>query len=230
MNLCKLLFKEITLFSLILYLQCCDRIKDNEFLTPETTHGIIRDFSSINGCGMVIELDDGTIIVPYQFDTSPMLADGQEVEITYTELSDIDYTCKAGPLAEITWLKILGCSHIILQIMNNTTLYTNLPDDPFNILHAEIEEDCLKITLSYGGGCKVHEFIMTYTKLPQFGIYSGILTLSHNAHGDLCEALITDTICYNLTSLQEAGSTMVRLNLVKSGDQYYQLIIDYYYK
>jgi len=230
MNLCKLFFKVIILFSLILYLQSCDRIEDNEFREPETIHGIIRDFSNINGCGMVIELDDGTIIIPYLLDKSLMLTDGQEVEVAYTELAEIDYACKAGLVAEITWLKMVGSSPIIIQRTDNTILDTNLPSDPFKILHAKIEDDCLEITLSYGGGCKVHEFIMTYTKLPQFGIYSGTLTLSHNAHGDLCEALITDKIRYDLTPLQEAGSDMVRLNLIKSGDQDYQLIIDYYYK
>jgi hypothetical protein len=230
MNLCKLLLKGTILFSMTLYLQCCNRLEDNEFPEPETVHGIIRDFSSIDGCETVIELDDGTIIIPYLLDTSLMLADGQEVEVAYTVLADIDYTCKAGLVAEITWLKMVGSSPILMQRMDNTTLYTNLPSDPFNILHAKIEDDCLEITLSYSGGCKVHEFIMTYTKLPHFGIYSGTLTLSHNAHGDLCEALITDKIRYDLIPLQEAGSGMVRLNLIKSGDQDYQLMIDYYYK
>lgn len=220
----------MVLLSIILLLQECDRIEDNGFHEPETTHGVIRDFSNIDSCELVIELDDGTIIIPYLLDTSLLLADGQEVEVTYTELPAIDYACKAGLVAEITGLKMAGCSPIIMQRMDNMIVYSNPPSDPFTILNAKIENDCLEITLSYSGGCEVHEFIMIYNELPHFSQYSGTLTLSHNSHNDVCEALITDTIGYDLTPLQQVEMDMVRLTLAKSGDLNYQLIIDYYYK
>jgi hypothetical protein len=219
----------VTILSLLFFLQECDRLENNGFHEPETTHGVIRDFSNIDGCGLVIEMDDGTIIIPYLLDKSLMFADGQEVEFTYKVLPDIDYDCTAGSVAEITGLEIAGCSPIILQRVDNTSAYSNLAADPFSIMNVKIEDDCLKITLSYSGGCEIHEFIMTYNELPQFGIYSGTLTLSHNAHGDMCKALITKTIGYDLSPLQKDKSNMVRLNLVKSGDRDYQLIIDYYY-
>jgi hypothetical protein len=224
------LISVVAILSLLFFLQECDRLENNGFHEPETTHGVIRDFSNIDGCGLVIELDDGTIIVPYLLDKSLMFADGQEVEFTYKELPDMDYECTAGLIAEITGLEMAGCSPIILlQRVDNTPAYSSLVADPFSILNVKIENDCLKITLSYSGGCEIHEFIMAYNELPHFGIYSGTLTLSHNAHGDMCEALITKTISYDLSPLQKDESNMVRLKLVKSGDQDYQLIIDYYY-
>jgi len=229
MRLNSLIFKVMILSSVFLYLHECDRIDDSEFDEPESTHGIIRDFRNIDSCGLVIELDDGTIIVPYLLDTSLLLSNGQEVEVAYTEVTDTDYACKAGLLAKITWLKMVGCSPIIMQEMDYFSTLTNLPSDPFKILNANIENNCLNIKLSYSGGCEVHEFIMTYTELPGFSQYSGTLTLSHNAHGDMCKSLITNTICYDLTSLQQPGSDMIRLTLIKSGDEDYQLIIDYYY-
>lgn len=209
--------------------QGCDKTDENGFHEPGTIHGVIRDFCNVSGCDLVIELDDGTIIVPYLLDTSLLLADGQEVEFAYQELPDIDYACSTGIVAEITRLELAGCSPIILQQTNSKITYSNLPEDPFRILNVYIEDNCLKIKLSHGGGCEIHEFIMIYNELPQFSIYSGTLILSHDANGDTCEALITKTIGYNLSPLQQAGSDMVRLYLVKSGDRDYQLIIDYYY-
>lgn len=184
----------------------------------------------MNGCGMVIEMDDGTIIVPYALDTSLLLADGQEVEITYTVITDINYTCGAGLLAKISWLEMVGCGPVIMESIHGSSLPLDFPANPFRILSAEINNDCLAITLSYSGGCGIHEFIMSYSELPSFSPYTGTLTLSHNAHRDMCEAWITKTISYDLTALQRDGSDMVRLSLKKAGDPDYRLVIDYYYK
>jgi hypothetical protein len=211
----------------------CDALVEDEFISPETVHGVVKDYSHIDGCGLVIELDDGTVIVPYQLDTSMLLAEGQEVEVAYSELPVTDYSCGAGVVADVNWLEQTGASPIILEraSWDVATLSNTLPSDPFTIEGAKIDGDHLKISLSYGGGCAVHEFIMTYQDLPKSGEYSGKLTLGHNSHGDRCEALITRTITFDLKPLQIPEKDMVRLILVKAGDKDgYKLIIDYYYK
>ncbi len=209
----------------------CDKSADQFFVSPEMVHGVVKDMSDSNGCGLVIQLDDGTVIVPYQLDTTMSLAEGQEVEIAYSEITASNYACGAGVVADVTWLEQAGCSPIILVKPDVTSVSNKLPSDPFTISGAKINGDCLEILLSFGGGCEAHEFVMTYHKLPNFDKYSGQLTLGHNSHGDMCEAYITQTVSFNLAPLKEPDKEMIRLVLIKEGDKEgYKLIIDYYYK
>lgn len=209
----------------------CDKLPDQAFISPDMVHGVVKDMSDSNGCGLVILLDDGTVVVPYQLDTTMSLAEGQEVEIAYSEIPATNYGCSAGVVADVTWLEQEGCSPIIPFKPEVTSVSDRLPSDPFKISGAKINGDCLEIILSFSGGCKAHEFIMTYQKLPNFNMYSGQLTLGHNSHGDMCEAMITRTVSFNLAPLKEPGKDMIRLILVKEGDKEgYKLIIDYYYK
>lgn len=225
----------IVIFSTtILIVMSCDKMSDQAFIEPQTMHGVVKDMRDSSGCGLVVVLDDGSVIVPYQLDTSMILAEGQEVEIAYTELTNANYGCSAGVVADVTWLEQSGCSPIIkIQATDIASVYTNLPSDPFTINDAKIEDDCLHISLSFPGGCAAHEFIMTYMDLPDFdkNDYDGKLTLGHNSHGDMCEAYITQTVSFDLKPLQNTESDMIRLILVKEGEKDgYKLIIDYFYK
>jgi hypothetical protein len=222
----------MTAFSVICLIDSgCDKLSDQKFISPEMVHGVVKDMSDSTGCGLVIELDDGTVIVPYQLDTSMQLAEGQEVEIAYSEIPTNSYSCGAGVVADVTWLEQTGCSPIIPLSSDVSSVSNKLPSDPFTIGGAKINGHCLEILLSFSGGCQAHEFIMTYQKLPRFDKYSGKLTLGHNSHGDMCEAYITQSISFDLAPLKEPDKEMVRLILVKEGDkENYQLIIDYYYK
>jgi hypothetical protein len=220
----------------ILTTTACDKLASDEqvFIEPQTMHGVVKDMSNVDGCGLVIVLDNGSTIVPYQLDTSMILAEGQEVEVAYTELSNTDYSCSAGTVADITWMKQSGCSPIIMmQSADIASVYNNLPSDPFTLNDAKIEDDCLHISVSFSGGCAAHEFIMTYAGLPDFSEYdyTGKLTLGHNNHGDMCEAYITQTVSFDLKPLRKKDSDRIRLILVKEGDREgYKVIIDYYYK
>ena len=136
------------------------------------------------------------------------------------------YSCEKEP-ADIQDLPV--CQSIILEDL----LHSNsmLPSDPFNIMSGEITDDCLKIEVSYGGGCKEHDFSLYYEHLPPLSPYSGSLLLSHDAKGDLCEALITETLYFDLTAVQDTARNMVRLMLhlnITDSDDY--LMIDYYYQ
>ena len=230
-RICRLI---VISFAIILIDSGCDKMSDETFIEPQTMHGVVKDMSQTNGCGLVIVLDDGSVIVPYQLDTSMIFVEGQEVEIAYTELPDTNYNCSAGIIADVTWLEQSGCSPIVMiQSTDIASVYSKLPSDPFTINDAKIEDNCLQISLSFAGGCEAHEFIMTYAALPGFDKYdyNGKLTLGHNSHGDMCEAYITQTISFDLKPLQNPEADMIRLILVREGDKDgYKLIIDYYYK
>jgi len=209
----------------------CDKLADEAIDSPDTVHGVVKYLCDSTGCDMVIQLDDSTIIIPNQVDSTMSLAEGQEVEIAYSEVSVNDSTYNTGVVANVTWLEQVGCSPIIPYKPEITSVSSKIPSDPFKINGAKINGDCLEILLSYSGGCQVHEFIMTYQKLPNFDKYSGQLTLGHNSHGDMCEAYITQTVSFDLAPLKEPDKTMIRLILIIEGDKEgYKLIVDYYYK
>lgn len=209
----------------------CDKLADETFTSPDTVHGVVKYLCDSSGCTLVIQLDDSTIIVPYQLDTTISLAEGQEVEVAYSEIPVNDTSRDNGIAANVTWLEQVGCGPIILVKPEVTYVSNKLPSDPFTINGAKINGDCLEILLSFGGGCKAHEFVMTYQKLPNFDKYSGQLILGHNSHGDMCEAYITQTVSFDLSPLKEQDKDMIRLVLIKEGDKEgYKLIIDYYYK
>jgi hypothetical protein len=93
--------------------------------------------------------------------------------------------------------------------------------DNAQIKSAFTSSDVLTIVEQHGGGCAPHEFKLFGSKLflesfpPQADI-----VLSHNAHEDLCKALITDTLRFSLIRLREVyqssygnkGTLLLRLH------------------
>jgi hypothetical protein len=214
-----------------IFVSKCDKIEDEAFISPDMVHGVVKQVCDSNDCKTVIQLDDSTIIIPYQLDSTMALAEGQEVVIAYSEIQDHNNYGDSAIVANITWLEQIGCSPIIMVKPDVTSVSNKLPSDKFTISGSKINGDCLEIIVSFSGGCKAHEFIMTYQKLPNFEKYSGQLTLGHNSHGDMCEAYITQSVSFNLAPLKEAGKDKIWLVLVKEGDtEGYKLLIEYYYK
>jgi len=86
---------------------------------------------------------------------------------------------------------------------------SNYSNDSYTINNVEIEEDILTIEVKYGGGCKEHIFSLFGS--PGFMKSSPVQTdvmLSHNANNDLCKALITEEVSFNLTPLKEVWQQM----------------------
>ncbi len=81
----------------------------------------------------------------------------------------------------------------------------DIKTDAAHISKAEIEGRYLKLTVSYSGGCKEHDFALfgwsgfAKSDPPQADVF-----LSHNANSDLCEAYITEVIIFDLLPLQHA--------------------------
>lgn len=76
--------------------------------------------------------------------------------------------------------------------------------DPASIVSGEINSDILGLVVRYGGGCKDHDFELYWDGLfmdsepPQVR-----LQLSHNANNDLCRALLTEKLFFNLSPIKE---------------------------
>ena len=201
---------------ILLILSSCSIERADETLFPDSDyyHAIMRKHYELAGCDLFFELDDGTIIVPYMLTDPLMMPDGQEVEITFKVMDDIVAGCEGGIAARITGLRQAGCGPIVDLGMD----YNNIvvPADDFDIVSAEMIDDCLKLVVSYSGGCGIHEFLLYAEPLPAFDVYQGLLSLAHYGHGDACDGVIRDTVSFDLTSLQSRSAGFSRLSLSKS--------------
>ena len=79
------------------------------------------------------------------------------------------------------------------------------PGDAVTLNSAEIQGGLLSLNLSYGGGCEVHHFDLVAwggwqdTEPVQVSVH-----LAHTAHNDMCEALLTETLRFDLGALRRA--------------------------
>lgn len=90
----------------------------------------------------------------------------------------------------------------IIMFENISTI--NLSTDEARIKNISIESDTIVLVVEYGGGCEKHDFKLFGFKYflksnpPQSDIF-----LSHNANGDLCKALLIDSLRFYLGPLKE---------------------------
>lgn len=77
-------------------------------------------------------------------------------------------------------------------------------NDPYQLQEVTLKGDVLCATVEYGGGCEQHDFHLLVDEAimesypPQVNVM-----LTHNDHGDMCDALLTSTVGFDLTPLKE---------------------------
>jgi len=94
---------------------------------------------------------------------------------------------------------------------------TPLGSDPFELTDVSVVDGTVSFTVSYSGGCKQHTFEVIWGEALKGGESPGIdLIIKHNAHGDPCEAYITETLSFPLNDLLDTlsleGMTVLVLN------------------
>jgi hypothetical protein len=99
--------------------------------------------------------------------------------------------------------------------------------DPYDILETRLNGDTLAIKVQYGGGCEPHDFQMHQnmhwkkSMPPQLNIY-----LEHKNNNDMCRALITQDLYFDLSTCRyNKGNSVI---LILNGDR--ERRIDYTYE
>lgn len=86
---------------------------------------------------------------------------------------------------------------------------TDFPMDEYGVNQIDITKDQLLINVTYGGGCENHDFKMILhdeSPIDGGGQQIQILSLSHNANNDVCNALILDhELCFNISNIENNG-------------------------
>lgn len=110
--------------------------------------------------------------------------------------------CKKKAAKEAEAKSNLTTNKVIIQ-PGYTAPKTN---DSFTVDNAIVEGDNLVMYVTYGGGCKEHEFkayasdIYMKSMPPKLG-----LNIEHNANEDLCKALVKDTVVFDISTIKYPG-------------------------
>ena len=96
-------------------------------------------------------------------------------------------------------------------------------DDGGTIGAVRMNGDNLEIEVSYAGGCEDHVFDLswsgTYLKSHPAQV---VLDLRHNAHGDMCEAYITETVVIDVSELKQGDSGHLVLRVDDQASVHYK--------
>ncbi|HCY45715.1 MAG TPA: hypothetical protein DHU89_03460 [Flavobacteriales bacterium] len=102
-----------------------------------------------------------------------------------------------------------------ISVVEMDPTYKNIKTDSFTLLESSLEGDNLILLVQYGGGCREHEW-----KLKTNGAYAKslppqiTLNLEHNANSDMCRALVTDTLEFNLEPLRYPGNLQLDVRIL----------------
>lgn len=86
------------------------RLKIIDFNTPVilSGKGVVKDLSSLGGCGLAIVLENGRTLIPVEFAVDFDLKEGQFVELAFEVLNDRTSICMAGTLIKVHKISEIG--------------------------------------------------------------------------------------------------------------------------
>lgn len=90
---------------------------------------------------------------------------------------------------------------------------TGQASDPLEISNIVIEDNIMKIDISYSGGCQVHDYdlVGNYAVMKSMPPKRSV-QLVHRAKGDNCRTVIKETLKFDISELamdQKAGSEII---------------------
>lgn len=91
--------------------------------------------------------------------------------------------------------------------------------DAFYLDGVSVSGDTLKVEVRYGGGCKEHEWEMHTTGMyaksypPQLSLF-----LAHKNNGDMCKAMLRETLYFDLVGIQYPASDVLNLRMNLADD------------
>ncbi|SHE67632.1 NigD-like protein [Mariniphaga anaerophila] len=197
--------------------------QEEEDLTFQET-GVVVDYSGMNYCGFVIELDNGTKIQPHNYPKDFEFVQGQRILVDYVMLPNIISTCDKGTACDILNVQELTCGSPVTDLYANN--YDSLANDPVQVYEATANAGCLHLKLSFSGGCREH--VVNLARIHQEnqdGNNIPVLEIRHDAKDDLCEMWLTREMQFDLSALQDEGAKQFYLKaLLTNGETYLKLI------
>ena len=191
----------------------CSR-KDSCLDSYQTTEGMVLDSGEPGngGCGWLIQADD-SLFYPVNLDDQ-YKKDQLSVTIAYGRTNEIHLCGIYGgsfPSIEIYCIKPFTIRNEV-GIIDEDQL-DKIDMDMYEIHSAKVVGDSLRLFISFGGGCRIHQFRLW--KLPQKTGDSSTaeLFLGHNANGDGCQALLWKSLSFSLKPLRIRGKNQIAVLL-----------------
>jgi PKD repeat protein len=72
---------------------------------PCNVTGIVKDYTGLDGCGLLIGLDDGELLEPAEIVPDYKLQAGQHIRLSYIELTNRESICMAGKIVRVTCIE-----------------------------------------------------------------------------------------------------------------------------
>ena len=195
--------------------------------TVDGSEGVVRGERCVSGC----DFDAGDVLLQISSDQirnlSEMLLDAGLMQLDQNDYGtqccdqfhyDLDYRDdererhlqgSSEALPE-TIRAVMGVLHHLAQgvaplIVAFDSQPQDWPGDGFTLNSSEIVGGVLSLNLSYGGGCQAHHFdLVAWGGWQESEPVQVRVFLAHNAHNDMCEALLTETLRFDLGALRWA--------------------------
>jgi PKD repeat protein len=159
--------------------------------------GYVKNLSSLENCGLVVVLSDGTILLPVQIVPAFELKEGQEVELAYEVLQNINTTCQAGKPVKIHKIAELtntdkNCKAYFTatnELWSNTAMMKKMV---FANLSTGNISEC---TWSFGDGTTSKELrpVHEYPKYGKYQVCLSLLTVS-GCRSEYCTTIEVDSM------------------------------------
>lgn len=154
-----------------------------------------------------IVLDNGETVFPANASDFDMQADTR-VKIEYKVL--LNRSDNSGTDCTILNVERVECkSYVDLYFYN----IDSLKRDPVKINEVSLDDDCLVVNLSYGGGCEDH--IVDLARIhPSCGtppLPPPTFEIRHDSKDDPCDAWLTETHSFDLSSLTDEFKNDVKI-------------------
>lgn len=105
---------------------------------------------------------------------------------------------------------VVGCDHSIgarilgsMPVEISDMAPEDLKKDGFSYGDSYINGSALHLTVVSGGGCRDHDYTLTMTPsvfMESYPVQANIY-LRHDANGDPCDAVVTDSVAFGLTPI-----------------------------
>ncbi|MFV0590419.1 MAG: hypothetical protein ACK5M7_03465 [Draconibacterium sp.] len=203
---------------LLLFFVVLSGCNDDENPINLAETGTVLDYAGTSGCGIVIQLDNGSTIRPMYYPDGFTFSEGQRVLVEYSKLKNVVSACDEGTACELTYVEELSCAPYVNLYFEN---YDSLSRDPVHMHEVYMDADCLYLKLSYGGGCQEHTITLARLHSINDNDEVPVFEIRHNANDDLCEAWFTREFRFDLSSLREEGKSKFTLGTkLINGDIY----------
>jgi len=137
--------------------------------------GTVLDKTGLDGCGLLIQLDNGEILEPVEIVPNFVLKNGQRVHLAYTELTDRASICMVGKIVRIDCIGELATENCLAAFTHYPLAWVSSvpPLYQFDDLSTG---DVIERTWDFGDGIVTNDISPTH-RFKYSGLYTVCLTI-----------------------------------------------------